>query len=62
MKNIYVITNSSLNNTISNLLWIRRITPNNALFIILNFENYKYEELLYLKKFMGKGLLRIIYF
>nr|WP_075488237.1 polysialyltransferase family glycosyltransferase [Prochlorococcus marinus] len=62
MKNIYVITNSSLNNTISNLLWIRRITPNNALFIILNFENYKYEELLYLKKIYEKSIIKNNFF
>ena len=56
MKYIYLITNSSLNNTISNTLWLKHNKSEKNFYIILNFQKYNKKEISYLNKIYRKNI------
>ncbi len=62
MKYIYIITNSSLNNTISNTLWLKHNKSENNFYIILNFQKYNKKEISYINKIYRKNIASKNYF
>tara|TARA_Y100000589_G_scaffold298072_1_gene306340 strand:+ start:2777 stop:3916 length:1140 start_codon:yes stop_codon:yes gene_type:complete len=56
MKYIYLITNSSLNNTISNTLWLKNNKTENNFYIILNFQKYNKKDISYINKIYRKNI------
>ena len=51
IRRIFIITSSSINNTITNLLWISKFNfQNNDIFIVLNFEKYSKKEIIPIKQ------------
>lgn len=56
MRDIYLITNSSLSNTISNTLWLNRNKSEENIYVILNFQKYNKKELCYINKIYKKTI------
>lgn len=62
MKEIYLVTNSSLSNTIANTLWLKRNKSEKNIFIVLNFQKYNKKEICYLNKIYRKNISKDYYY